>query len=62
MAGGRRVEGAFDRVVSVEMVEAVGKEFLEVRVIRCLSLARANRSDGAFLGYARRTGQSLIGH
>ena len=42
-------EGAFDRVVSVEMVEAVGREYMEVGI--CVPMADQTRTDCVWTGF-----------
>ncbi|MGD8109119.1 class I SAM-dependent methyltransferase [Vibrio sp. TRT 17S01] len=38
----RLLEGQFDKLVSIEMIEAVGKEFLSTFIEKCNSLLKAN--------------------
>ena len=53
-------EGAFDRVVSVEMVEAVGREYMEVGI--CVPMADQTGTDYVdWLWCCRRTGRRSTG-
>ncbi len=52
-------EHSFDRVVSIEMVEAVGREFYDVSDHHNFNLIIMHSEDAAF---SRSTSSRLIGH